>query len=130
MTKQHPSDLSFVGKVSDRMGQLAKELHKSITRKFENQKAHSSSKENIRGADLADMQLRSKYDKGFRFLLCVIDICSKYALVFPLKDKKGVTITNAFQKTLDESNHTPNKIWVDKGSEFYKKSMKLWLEEI
>ena len=50
------------------------------------------------GADLADMRLISKFNKGFRFLLCVIDIFSKYAWVVPLKDKKDVTITNAFQK--------------------------------
>ena len=70
------------------------------------------------------MQLMSKSNKGFRFLLCVIDIYSKYACVIPLKDKKGITITNAFQKILKESNRKPNKIWVDKGSEFYNKSMK------
>ena len=50
------------------------------------------------------MQLISEFNKGFRFLLCVIDIYSKYAWVIPLKDKKGVTITNVFQKSLDESN--------------------------
>ena len=71
------------------------------------------------GADLADMQSRSKFDKGFRFLLCVIDIFSKYAWVIPLKDKKGVNIVNAFQKVLDKSDHKPNKIWVGKGSGFY-----------
>ena len=63
------------------------------------------------------MQLISKFNKGFRFLLCVIDIFSKYAWVVPLKDKKGITITNAFQKILKESNSKTNKIWVDKGSE-------------
>ena len=56
------------------------------------------------------MQLISKFNKGIRFLLCVIDIFSKYAWVIPLKDKKGITITNAFQKILDESNCKPNKI--------------------
>ena len=61
----------------------------------------------------------------FRFLLCVIDIYSKYAWLVPLsKDKKGVTITNALQKNLDESNQKPNKIWVDEGSEFYNRSVK------
>ena len=65
------------------------------------------------------MQLITKFNKGFRFLLCVIDVFSKYAWVVPLKDKKGVSIVNAFQKILDDSNRKPNKIWVDKGSEFY-----------
>ena len=68
------------------------------------------------------MQLISKFNKGFRFLLCVIDIYSKYAWVVPLKDKKGVSIVNAF-------NNKRNKIWVDKGGEFYNRSMKSWLEK-
>ena len=67
------------------------------------------------------MQLISKFNKRFRFLLCVIDI-SKYAWVIPLKHKKGITITNAIQKIVDESYRTPNKIWLDKGSEFYNRS--------
>ena len=75
------------------------------------------------------MQLISKFNKGFRFLLCVIDIYSKYAWVVPLKDKKGVSIVNAFQSILNKSNRKPNEIWVDKGSGFYNKSMKLWLEK-
>ena len=59
---------------------------------------YSSFRDNIWGADLADMQLISKSNKGFRFLLCVIDIYSKYAWVIPLKDKKGISIVNGFQK--------------------------------
>ena len=59
----------------------------------------------------------------------MIDIYSKYACVITLKDKKGITITNAFQKILDESKSKPNKIWVDKGSEFYTRSIKSWLEK-
>ena len=85
--------------------------------------------DNIWGADLADMQLISKFNKGIRFLLCFIDIFSKYAWVIPLKDKKGITITNAFQKILKESNRKTNKIWVDKGSEFYNSSFKKWLKD-
>ena len=75
------------------------------------------------------MQLIKKFNKGFRFLLCVIDIYSKYAWVIPLKDKKGIKITNAFQTVLKESNRKSNKIWVDKGSEFYNRSMKSWLKK-
>ena len=74
------------------------------------------------------MQLISKFNKGFRFLLCVIDNFSKYAWVVPLKDKKGVSIVNAFQKILDDSNRKPNKMWVDKVSEFYNNSFK-WLKD-
>ena len=81
------------------------------------------------GADLADMKFISNFNKGFRFLLCVIDIFSKYAWVIPLKDKKGISIVNAFQKILDKSAQKPNKIWIDKGSEFYNNSFKKCLKD-
>ena len=80
-------------------------------------------KDIIWGADSADMQLISKFNKEFRFLLCVIDIFSKYAWVVPLKDKKTITITDTFQKILKESGRKPNQIWVYKGSEFYNSSV-------
>ena len=66
------------------------------------------------------MQLINKFNKGFRLLLCVIDIFSKYAWIIPFKDKKGVSIVDAFQIILDDSDRKPNKILVDKGSEFCK----------
>ena len=81
------------------------------------------------GANLADMQLLRRYNKGIRFLLCVIDIFSKYAWVVPLKDKKGVSTVTAFQSILKQSNRKPNKIWVDQGSEFYNASFKKWLQD-
>ena len=99
--------------------QLINEFHKPIIKKFNKRKVYSSFKDNIWGVDLADMQLLSTFNKGFRFLLCVIDIFSKYAWVIPLKGKKGISIINAFQIKLKEFNRKPNKIWVDKGSEFY-----------
>ena len=108
--------------------QLADELHKPIIRKFKKRKVYSAFKDNIWGVDLADMQL-SKYNKGIRFLLCVIDIFSKYAWVVPLKDKKGISIIKAFQSILKQSNRKPNKIWVDKGSEFYNAYFKKWLRD-
>ena len=109
--------------------QLANELHKPIIRKFEKRRVYSTFKDNIWGADLADMQLLSKYNKGIRFLLCVIDIFNKFAWVVPLKDKKGISIVKAFQIILKQSNKKPNKIWVDKGSEFYYAYFKKWLRD-
>ena len=76
------------------------------------------------------MQLLSKYNKGIRFLLCVIDIYSKYACVVPLKDKKGISIVTALQSILKQSNsRKPNKTWVDKGSEFCNAYFKKWLRD-
>ena len=109
--------------------QLAEELHKPVIRKFKKRKVHSVFKDNIWGADLEDMQLISKFNKGFRFLLCAIDIFSKYAWVVPLKDKKGVSIVNAFQNIFKKSKRKPNKIWVDKVGEFYNNSFKKWLQD-
>ena len=74
------------------------------------------------------MQLIGKFNKGIRFLWCVIDVFSKYAWVILLKDKKGIRI--GFKKALDESNHKLNKIWVDNSSKFYNRSMKSWLEKL
>ena len=108
---------------------LAKELHQPIIRNSKKRTAYSRFKDNIWGADLTDMRLISKFNKGFKFLLCVIDIFSKYAWVVPLKDKKGVSIADAFQKILNESNRKPNKIWIDKGSEFYNNSFKKWVKD-
>ena len=93
--------------------QLAEQLQKPLIKKFKRRKLFSSFKDNIWGADLADMQLISKFNKGFRFLLCVIDIVSKYAWVVLLKDKKGMTIVNAFQKIINYSKRKANEIWVD-----------------
>ena len=109
--------------------QLAEELHQPIIIKFKKRKVYSAFKDCIWAADLADMQLISKYNKRFRFLLCIIDIFSKYPWVAPLKDKKGVSIVNAFQSVLKKSNRKPNKIWVDKRSEFSNRSMKSWLQD-
>ena len=71
------------------------------------------------------MQLVSNFNKEIRFLLCVIDIFIKCVCFVPVKDKKGVSIADAFQKILDDSNRKLNKIWVDKGIEFYNSSFKI-----
>ena len=108
--------------------ELAEELHILIIRNFEKRKEHSSFIDNKWGFKLTDMQLINEFNKVFQFLLCVIGIYCQYPWVILLKDKKGVSIANAFQKALDKSNRKPNKIWVDRGSEFYNRSMKSWLQ--
>ena len=82
------SGVTLANKSISQNEQLAEELHKPIIRKFNKRKVYSAFKDNIWAADLVDMQLISKFNKGFRFLLCVIDIYRKYAWVVPLKDKK------------------------------------------
>ena len=75
------------------------------------------------------MQSLSKYNEGVKYLLCEIDLFSKYAWVVPMKDKKGVNIVNAFQKIISEKRK-PNKIWVDQGSKFYNNSFNIFLNKI
>ena len=103
--------------------QPVNELHRQIIRKLKKRKVYSSFRDNIWGVDLADMQSLNKYNKGIKYLLCAIDIFSKYAWVVPLKDKRGISIVNAFQKIISKGRK-PNKIWVDQGSEFYNNSFK------
>ena len=98
--------------------QLENELHRQIIRKFKRWKVYSSFRDNIWGVDLADMQSLSKYNKGIKYLLCAIDLFSKYAWVDPLKDKREISIVNAFQKIVSKEGK-PNKIWVDQGGELY-----------
>ena len=108
---------------------LADELHKPIIRKFNKRKVYSQFKDNIWGVDLADMQSLSRTNKGIKYLLCAIDLFSKYAFVTPLKDKKGISIVNAFNKIIKQSNRKPNKIWVDQGGEFYNNVFEKWLSD-
>ena len=85
------------------------------------------------------MQSLGKCNKGIKYLLCAIDLFSKYVWIVPVKDKKGVvSIVNAFQKILGSSNRSkakskrckPNKIWVDQGTEFCNNSFKEFFEDI
>ena len=108
---------------------LADELHKPIIRKFNKRKVYSQFKDNIWGVDLADMQSLSRKNKGIKYLLCVIDLYSKYAFVIPLKDEKGISIVNVFNKIIKQSNRKPNKIWVDQGGEFYNNVYEKWLSD-
>ena len=79
---------------------LVDERHKPIIRKFNKRKVYSQFKDNIWGVDLADMQSLSRKNKGIKYLLCAIDLYSKHVFVIPLKDKKGISIVNAFNKII------------------------------
>ena len=108
---------------------LAEELHKPVIKKFNKRKVYSQFKDNIWRVDLADLQSLSKKNKGIKYLLCAIDSFSKYAFVIPLKYKKGISIVNAFNKIIKQSNRKPSKIWVDQGGEFYNHVFKKWLSD-
>ena len=105
---------------------LAKELHKSVRRKFERRRVLVSGIDKIWAADLADMKAFFKFNQGFNFLLLVIDIFSKYGWIIPLKNKEGKTVASALKTIFKERK--PEKMWVDKGKEFYNKDVKELIE--
>ena len=108
---------------------LADELHKSVIKKFNKRKVYSQFKDNIWEVDLADMQSLSRKNKNIKYLLCAIDLYRKYAFVVPLKDKKGISIVNAFYKIIKQSKRKPNKISADQESKFYNNNFKKWLSD-
>ena len=118
---------SGIGIVSEPNYQLVNEVHKQIIRKFTERKIYSSFQDNIQGVALAHIQSLSKYNKVNKYILCTIDLFSKYAWVALLKDKKETSIFNAFQKIISEGRQ-PNKVWADQGSEFYNNSFKDFLK--
>jgi len=75
------------------------------------------------------MQEWSKENKGYRYMLNVVDVFSKYAWSIPLKDKTGITTLNAFKQIVQSSKRKPKHIWVDKGKEFYNKHIDEWIKE-
>ena len=108
---------------------LADELHKPIIKKFNKRKVYLQFKDNIWGVDLADVQSLGRKNKGIKYLLCAINLFSKYAFVIPLKDKKKISIVNAVNKIIKQSGRKPNKIWVDQGGEFYNNVFKKCLSD-
>ena len=107
---------------------LAEELHKPIVKNFKRRKVYSSFKDNIWGFDLADMSLISKFNKEIKYLLCVIDLFSRYSWVISLKNKKGDSIVEGFKSILKNSDRKPNERWVDHGKEFYNNKFKNFLK--
>ena len=98
-----------------------------INLKFKKRKVHSAHVDEMWAADLADMQLLSRKNKGIRYLLCVVDLFSRYAFVIPLKSKTGSAVVDAFEEILNKTGRKSNKIWVDQGKELCNKDMKRWL---
>ena len=109
--------------------QLADELHKPIKRNFTRRRVLVNHVDEVWCSDLVEMQQFSKWNKGYRYLLMVLDVFSKYGWIIPLKDKKGETVSEAF-KTILKEGRTPGCLWVDKGKEYYNKHVKDLLEKI
>ena len=112
---------------SDWSQQLADELHKPITRNFKKRSVVSNEIDDIWAADLVEMQKFSKWNKGIKYLLMVIDVFSKYGWIRGLKDKKTETVSKAFDDIF-KSKRKPKMLWTDKGSEFISKHFKDFLK--
>ena len=108
--------------------QIAKEVFSSQITKFKRKRIIPLYKEETWSADLIDKSSLSKYNNNYKFILTVIDIFTKYAWAIPLKNKSGSSITNGFKTILSEGRK-PEKLWVDRGSEFYNKTFKSLLKE-
>ena len=106
---------------------LSEELHKPKRKNYPRRKIIVNHIDEIFAADLVEMQKFAKLNKGYRYLITCIDIFSKFAWVIPLKDKKGITIKNALEKTFNERK--PKFLWTDKGTEFYNKQVQDLLNE-
>ena len=102
--------------------QLASELHRPITRKFKKRRVYVGKIDQIWAADLVDMMAFSRFNGGTKYLLTVIDVFSKYGWIVPLKTKTGAEVARALKKIFRERK--PEKLWVDKGKEFYNKDVK------
>ena len=102
---------------------LADELHKPVKRKFQRRHVNAFSIDDVWGADLVDMREWEKQNKGYKYMLNVIDVFSKYAWSIPMKNKTGGTTFEAFRKIANESGRIPKHLWVDKGLEFYNKDV-------
>ena len=100
---------------------LAEELHKPIRRKFKKRRVLVNGIDKIWAADLVDMQSFSKFNRGVKYLLAVIDVFSKYGWLIPLKDKTGKSVASALKTIFEERK--PEKMWVDKCKEFYNKDV-------
>ena len=105
---------------------LADELHKPIKRKFTRRKVESTDVDKIWSADLVDMQNLQKYNSGYRYILNVIDLYSRYVWSVSLKNKTGKSIVEAFSNII-KNGRKPSKLWVDNGTEFYNNTFQKWL---
>ena len=121
------SDVAIKSKIISNK-ELAEELHQPIIRKSKKRQVYSPFVDNVLGADLIGMQLMSKFNKGTRFLLCVIDIFSKCAWVIPLKDKNVLQLLILFNKFFRNLIANQTKYNQIKAASFYNRSMKSWLE--
>ena len=130
-----PSKMSKQDSIKTKQQLPAKEVFSPQITKFRRERIIPLYKDETWSADLIDKSSLSKYNNNYKFILTVIDIFTKYAWDIPLKNKSGLSVTNGFKIVLGESpqggfeDRKPEKLWVDRASEFYNKTIKSLLKE-
>ena len=124
--KQKPKE-GQVSKISFQL--LANELHKPARKNFPRRRVYVHDIDETWGMDLVFMTDLTKENNGYKYILCVIDLFSKFAWAKPLKDKEAKTVFAAFQEIITDSNRKPRHIWIDEGSEFYNSLFTKWLKQ-
>ena len=93
--------------------ELAEELHKQVIKELKRRKVYAKFKHNILAADLNKMESLSSFNHNVTYLVCIMDVFTKYTWIKPLKDKKGKTVLHGFTEIVNETKNKPNKLWVD-----------------
>ena len=109
--------------------QFAAEIHKRALKKFKRRHVIVDRKDEIWGIDLADMNSLISFNDGYRYILCIIDVFTKFAWAVPLKNKMAATVLFAVEAVVSKSKRIPEKVWLDHGSEFYNKQFQAWAKD-
>ena len=109
--------------------QFSSEIHKRALKKFKRRHVIVDRKDEIWGIDLADMNSLISFNDGYRYILCIIDVFTKFAWAVPLKNKMAATVLFAVEAVVSKSKRIPEKVWLDQGSEFYNKQFQEWAND-
>ena len=109
--------------------EIAKEIFSPVVKKFQRIQIQTHYKDECWSIDLIDRSSLSKYNKNYKFIFTIIDNHTKYAWAIPIKDKSGKSKTTAFKKLIEKEMRKPQKVWSDRGKEFYNKTFLGFLKE-
>ena len=108
---------------------IAKEIFSPVVKKFDRIQIQTHYKDECWSIDLIDRSSLAKYNKNYKFIFTIIDNHTKFAWAIPLKDKSGKSTTTAFKKLIETSKRKPEKVWSDRGKEFYNKTFLDFLKQ-
>ena len=115
--------------MSEKKKEIAKEIFSPVIKKFQRIQIQTHYKDECWSIDLIDRSSSAKYNKNYKFIFTIIDNHTKYAWAIPLKDKSGKGTTTAFKSLIEKAKRKPDKIWSDRGKEFYNKTFLDFLKQ-